>query len=87
MEYTMFTVDDLRLLLRECAGEDEAADLDGQILDTEFEELGYDSLALFNTVSRIERDRAITLPDDVVSEAKTPRRLLDEINAAAGRPA
>lgn len=76
-----FTVQDLVRLLRECAGEDESVDLEGDILDTTFTDLGYDSLALFNTVSRIERDYLVQLPDEVVSEARTPRHLTDLISA------
>jgi act minimal PKS acyl carrier protein len=80
MEMSEFEIQDLVRLLRECAGEDESVDLEGEILDTTFEDLGYDSLALFNTVSRIERDYTIQLPDEVVSEAKTPSQLLKLIN-------
>ena len=43
-----FTLEDLKRVLREAAGEDESVDLDGGIMDTEFGELGYDSLANFN---------------------------------------
>ncbi|MFI8931136.1 acyl carrier protein [Streptomyces sp. NPDC053474] len=78
---TAFEIEDLVRLLRECAGEEETVDLDGDILDTTFEDLGYDSLALFNTVSRIERDYSLTLPDEVVVEARTPRHLLDLVAA------
>ncbi|MGW7537844.1 acyl carrier protein [Amycolatopsis sp. NPDC054798] len=84
---TEFRIEELTRLLRECAGEDEAIGLDGDIMDTLFDDLGYDSLALFNTVSRIERDFRISLPDDTVAEAKTPRALLQEINACLSRSA
>ncbi|MFD2468862.1 acyl carrier protein [Amycolatopsis silviterrae] len=84
---TRFTLEDLTVLLRECAGEDETTGLDGEILDTAFEDLGYDSLALFNTVGRIERERSVSLPEDVVVNAKTPRQLLDEINVCLGESA
>ncbi|MGV9293044.1 acyl carrier protein [Amycolatopsis sp. NPDC003676] len=82
-----FTIDDLTRLLRECAGEDEEAVLDGDIMDAAFDELGYDSLALFNTVGRIEREYGAVLPDDVVSDAKTPRELLRAINGGMGQTA
>lgn len=75
-----FTIDVLVQTLRECAGQDEEVDLSGDIVDRTFEELGYDSLALFNTVSRIERELRITLPETVVGDALTPRHLLKEIN-------
>lgn len=57
-------------------------DLDGDILEVPFEELGYDSLALLNTVARIERDYSVELGDDVIAEAKTPGLMLERINAA-----
>ncbi|MFF2789752.1 MULTISPECIES: acyl carrier protein [unclassified Streptomyces] len=76
-----FEIQELVRLLRECAGEEESVDLEGDILDTTFEDLGYDSLALFNTVSRIERDHCVELPDEVVTEARTPGELLGLINA------
>lgn len=80
-----FSIDQLIELLRDSAGEDEAVDLAGDVLDVPFDQLGYDSLALLNTVSRIERDNGIHLSDSVVTDAKTPRLLLDEVNARLGR--
>jgi len=75
-----FTRSDLVWMLRECAGIDESVDLDGDILDTTFVDLGYDSLAIFNTVSRIEREHGIKVAEDVVSEEMTTRALLKVIN-------
>ncbi|MDQ0948216.1 act minimal PKS acyl carrier protein [Streptomyces phaeochromogenes] len=76
-----FTIEDLRRILRDGAGADEAVDLDGDILDTDFESLGYESLALLETSGRIEREFGITLDDDTVTEAKTPRALLGAVNS------
>ncbi|MEU1752752.1 acyl carrier protein [Micromonospora matsumotoense] len=75
-----FDIETLLRLLKESAGEEEGVDLSGDILDSDFELLGYDSLAMFNTVSRIERENGIQLPDSVVADARTPRALLHEIN-------
>lgn len=77
---TAITLDDLRRILREGAGADENVDLDGEILDTEFDELGYDSLALLETASRISREYAITMDDDVVLAARTPREFITVVN-------
>ena len=82
-----FDKEQLVLLLRECAGEDEAVNLDGDILDADFSDLGYDSLAMYNTVSRIERDFHISLGDDVLTEASTPRALLGKVNRMLPQPA
>ncbi|MYW65840.1 actinorhodin polyketide synthase [Streptomyces sp. SID8379] len=76
------TLDELKQILREGAGEDESVDLSGDVLDVPFIDLGYDSLALLETAGRIERTYGVTLVDDAVSEAETPRLLLDLINEA-----
>jgi len=77
---TEFTLKDLVGVLVESAGTDEAVDLGGDIADVAFEDLGYDSLALFNTVGRIEQRIGRALPDDVVVEATTPGALLQVID-------
>jgi act minimal PKS acyl carrier protein len=81
MEFRRFALDDLRRILREAAGADEAVDLDGNIVDQAFTDLGYDSLALLETASRIEGEVGIVLDDETVTEALTPRTLIDVVNA------
>nr|WP_155073818.1 acyl carrier protein [Streptomyces taklimakanensis] len=73
-------MEELKRILREGAGTDENVDLDGDILDTDFEELGYESLALLETCGRIEREYDISLDDSAVSDARTPRALVDLVN-------
>ncbi|MBZ4015353.1 MULTISPECIES: acyl carrier protein [Streptomyces] len=77
----VFTLDDLKRILLEGAGADEGVDLDGDILDTDFEELGYESLALLETGGRIEREWGITLDDSALTDAATPRALIETVNA------
>jgi act minimal PKS acyl carrier protein len=81
MASTDVTLEDLKRILREGAGTDEHVDLDGEILNTAFAELGYDSLALLETASRISREYGIPLEDDVVIAARTPRDLLEVVNS------
>ncbi|WP_367322390.1 acyl carrier protein [Streptomyces sp. HUAS ZL42] len=76
-----FTLDDLRRILIEAAGADDSYNLDGDILDTDFEELGYESLALLETGGRIEREYGISLDEEVLSIANTPRLLIDAVNS------
>ncbi len=73
-----FTVADLRRVLRQAAGEVE--DLDGDILDVDFKDLGYDSLALMETASTVEREHGVRLDESALAEAITPRALLALIN-------
>jgi ketoreductase len=91
MAHTPFRLDDLRRILREGAGADETVDLEGEILDTDFGALGYESLALLETGSRIEREYGIALGDDALAPDTTPRALLAAVNgelaAAAPQPA
>jgi act minimal PKS acyl carrier protein len=75
-----FTLDDLRRLLAEVAGTEQGVDLDGDILDMSFEELGYDSIALLETAARIGHEFGRVLSDDAVVEARTPRIMLDLVN-------
>ncbi|MGK5639752.1 acyl carrier protein [Streptomyces sp. URMC 126] len=81
MTQTTFTVDDLKRILREGAGADSGSALDGDITDVSFEDLGYDSLALLETSTRIEREFHLPGDDDALITAKTPRELVDLVNA------
>jgi act minimal PKS acyl carrier protein len=79
------TIEDLKRILREGAGADENVNLDGELIDIQFEDLGYDSLALLETAARIEREYCITLDDETASAARTPRELLKAVSAASQR--
>lgn len=82
---------DLRRVLLEGAGVASGTELDASVLDTDFGELGYDSLAIMETAARISREYSIGIDDDALAEATTPRRLLDLVNAehvaVTGEPA
>jgi minimal PKS acyl carrier protein len=84
---TPFTIDDLKAYLREAVGDDDSVDLDGDILDVPFAELGFDSLAVIDTTSKIERRHGVSLPEDEAAAAETPGELLalvtSQIAAAA----
>ncbi|MFF3378955.1 acyl carrier protein [Streptomyces sp. NPDC002680] len=70
-----FTLDDLTRILREAAGEN------GEITsEAEFEQLGYDSLALLETYTRIEREYGISLDEDALDTVRTPDSLIEVVN-------
>ncbi|WP_405458086.1 acyl carrier protein [Streptomyces sp. NBC_00101] len=79
MSQSRFTLDDLKRILCEGSGAPEEGVLDGDILDTEFADIGYDSLALLETASRIEREYGIELDEDLIGDATTPRAFLDAV--------
>ncbi|ROQ66591.1 act minimal PKS acyl carrier protein [Streptomyces sp. 840.1] len=80
MSAEQFTLADLKQILLEAAGAAEDVDFDGDVLDTHFDALGYESLALLETAGRIERAYDIALGDDVLTKAETPRALIDVVN-------
>jgi act minimal PKS acyl carrier protein len=75
-----FTLEDLRETMRSSAGIDEGVDLDGDIADVEFTDLGYDSLAVLELASQVQRRYGVRIPDEAVTEMPTPRKAVDFIN-------
>jgi minimal PKS acyl carrier protein len=78
------TLSELQDIMRECAGEDEDPLPLEQAADQPFGELGYDSLALLETQSRIKRDLGVEIPEDEFDAASTMRELVDVVNARLG---
>ncbi len=73
---------DLIQILRETAGVQEGIDIDGEILDQEFTDLGYDSVAMIETAARINREYGLAIADETLIEAATPREMLAVVNGA-----
>ncbi|HLH58984.1 MAG TPA: acyl carrier protein [Streptosporangiaceae bacterium] len=72
-----FTLDELADMLRSCAGEAEQLEL-----DRTFEELGYDSLAVMEVASQIERRYGVSIAEDELAEAENPRLLIEAVNSS-----
>ncbi|MFI5593037.1 acyl carrier protein [Amycolatopsis sp. NPDC051758] len=79
----MLTLEDLKQVLRTC-GTDESVDLDGDILDVEMADLGYDSLAVLEISARLQQRSGREIPEDVTAESMTLRQLLGYINNPVG---
>lgn len=75
-----FTADDLRRIIRSTVGTDDSVDLDGDILDVPFTDLGYDSLAVLEVAGRIEKEFPVTIGDDTVGDLTTPRAVVEFVN-------
>jgi acyl carrier protein len=80
-----FTLAELTEILRASVGVPEGVDLNGDIVDVEFAELGYDSLAVLEMASQVERRYGIPIPDEAVSEMPTPGRAVEFVNARLAR--
>lgn len=75
------TVPELMQVMRECAGEDESVAFAGDVGGTDFADLGYDSLAVLEVTSRLSHDYGVTLPEEGVSELRTPADMVHFVNA------
>jgi minimal PKS acyl carrier protein len=78
-----FSLDDLRAIMRSAAGEGDDYDLDGDIAETPFADLGYDSLALLEVSSQIRQAHAVSVPDGALHGESTPGgtvRLVNELS-------
>ena len=86
---TALTLQRLTELMEEHGDRDPSAELalDSSIGNTSFEELGFDSLSLFNTCVEIENVYPVKLPLDDVLAAETPNGLLELVNQHLGRSA
>ncbi|MBC8091376.1 MAG: acyl carrier protein [Pseudonocardia sp.] len=74
------TLDALREIMIEAAGDDEAVDLGQDIVDVPFTELGFDSLAMLETVTLVKRRTGVAIADDELDSVGTPRALLAKVN-------
>jgi acyl carrier protein len=75
------TLEHLRKILESSSGEAEDFDwASTQALDTPFDEIGYDSLALLEVSARVQQMSGVKIPDDAVHEMKTPRKALTYLN-------
>jgi act minimal PKS acyl carrier protein len=76
----ILTLDVLRAIMRSCGVEDEI-DLDGDIMDVDVEDLGYDSLAMIYMAAVIKDQTTVSM-DDMLEDLRTPRAILEFVNNA-----
>ena len=76
----IFDLDDLIRIMRECAGEEESVNLSGEIAEVTFEDLGYDSLALMEAASRVQREYHLSLPESELEQVSTPAAFVTLVN-------
>ena len=81
MSVRQLTLDDVRSILRVSGGVEEGVDLDGDIIDVTFEDLGYDSLALLEASTNIERTFGVSLDDPTFRDTSTPKALMEVVNS------
>ncbi|MFI0787251.1 acyl carrier protein [Streptomyces lydicus] len=75
-----YTLDDLRVVMRESVGVDESVDLSADIADVTFSDLGYDSLAVLELASQVQRTVGVPLADELILEAPSPGAFVACVN-------
>ncbi|AJT61713.1 Monensin polyketide synthase acyl carrier protein [Streptomyces lydicus] len=73
-----FTLAELQEIMAAGGGDD--VEWDGDVADTEFTALGYDSLAVLELCGQLERRYGISVPDDAVPELPTPAKTVEYVN-------
>ncbi|MEU9086114.1 acyl carrier protein [Streptomyces sp. NPDC048357] len=75
-----FTQADLVGYIRQAAGEDDGVDLDGDIAELTFADMGYDSVAMVEVTLLVERELGIALPEDRTGKDATPKEFVELVN-------
>jgi minimal PKS acyl carrier protein len=75
-----FTLNDLRVIMRESAGELEVDARDADLAETSYSDLGYDSLALLDVTARIRQALDVHLPEEAVACTATPAATVAAVN-------
>ena len=75
-----FELNDLVLLLASSAGVEDEFDINDDVLDIEFVDLGYDSLALLEVAGQVSRKYSVPMPDNAPEYMLTPRAAIEFIN-------
>ncbi len=79
---SQINLEGLKAIMLRCSGVDEGITLDDTILDTEFGDLGYDSLAVLEIASQLQREYGLKIPDEAIEEMETPRSVIDYVNSS-----
>lgn len=76
----LFSNDDLKGIMRKCAGMEDTLDLEGPVLDLSYSEMGYDSLAVLEIQAQIEREFGVPLGDEAIDYMPTPGTTISYVN-------
>ncbi|MFC8075118.1 acyl carrier protein [Streptomyces sp. NPDC057307] len=80
-----FTLTEFKKIVELSYEKEAAGALDATALDTTFTDLGYDSLTVYEFVTRIQDDYDVTVPDDDLDALDTPGALIAYVDDRIGR--
>lgn len=76
------TFDELKAIMSRCTGDTDSGQLRADDLTTPFTEIGYDSLAVLEIASQLQREYGMQIPDEAIEEMSSPQAVLDYVNAS-----
>jgi act minimal PKS acyl carrier protein len=79
-----FRLNDLIEIMREAAGEAEDITLDETSAEVDFDELGYDSLALMATSNLVEKRFGVLVPEEELGQTRTLTEFVELVNRQLG---
>ncbi|GAA3983943.1 acyl carrier protein [Streptomyces sp. NBC_01352] len=74
-----FTITEFQGIVNACFDGTTAEEIKDSTLHTEFTDLGFDSLTVYEIVTRIQDDYAVTVPDEQLDELTTPAALIQYV--------
>jgi acyl carrier protein len=76
-----FTVDDLRNTIESCLGGGGGTEpVVTDNIDIKLDDLGYDSLSIYEFVTKLQDDLHISITDEEIDSLHTPRAVIDLVN-------
>ncbi|CAI4166209.1 acyl carrier protein [Streptomyces albidoflavus] len=73
---------DLKTIMSRSLGEVDGTELTEADLTTPFTEIGYDSLAVLEIASQLQREYGLQIPDEAIEEMDTPQAVIDYVNTS-----
>ncbi|RFU83711.1 acyl carrier protein [Streptomyces triticagri] len=73
--------DDLKAIMSRCIGELDGKEITEADLATPFTDIGYDSLAVLEIASQLQREYSLQIPDEAIEEMDSPKAVIDYVNA------
>ncbi|MFC0540707.1 acyl carrier protein [Kutzneria chonburiensis] len=74
------TLEDLVEIMRKCAGEDENLIANDAVATTDFDELGYDSLALMAASAEVEKSYGVAVDEGELAEIRNLASFVELVN-------
>ena len=76
-----FTLTEFQRIVAKCFEGPEVGALDETALNTEFEDLGFDSLVIYEIAVRIQDDYGVAVADEELDNLKTPGAFVAYVDA------